>query len=72
VYRLTTVPESNDKGKWFGWEVARVGDVASAEVYEAAKAFAQTISAGDVNIKHEQEGVSPRAATTIDDSDVPF
>jgi hypothetical protein len=33
---------------------------------------AQTISAGDVKIKHEEEGHSPRAATPIDDSDVPF
>jgi len=72
VYRLTTVPESNDKGKWFGWEVARVGDVENAEVYAAAKAFAQTISAGDVKIKHEEEGHNPRASTPFDDTEVPF
>jgi hypothetical protein len=70
VYRLTTVPESNDKGKWFGWEVARIGDVESAEVYEAAKTFAQSINAGDVKIKHEED--APRSAAPADYSDVPF
>jgi hypothetical protein len=68
IYRLTSVQESNDKGKWFGWEVARVGDVESADVYEAAKAFAQSISTGDVKIKHEEEG-SPRVEAV---DDVPF
>ena len=68
MYRLTTVPESNDKGKWFGWEVARIGDVDRAEVYEAAKSFAQSISAGEVKIKHEAEGGI--SADTLDN--VPF
>lgn len=55
VYRLTTVPESNDKGKWFGWEIERVGPVDSPAVYAAAKNFAQKISSGEVKVKHEIE-----------------
>ena len=55
VYRLTTVAESNDKGKWFGWEVERIGPVEDASVYQAAKAFATSVNAGDVKVKHQDE-----------------
>ena len=55
VYRLTTVAESNDKGKWFGWEVERIGPVEDATVYQAAKAFALSVNAGDVKVKHQDE-----------------
>ena len=62
VYRLTTVAESNDKGKWFGWEVERVGPVEDAGVYQAAKAFALSVNAGDVKVKHQDE--SAETSTT--------
>jgi len=55
VYRLTTVGESNDKGKWFGWEVERVGSVEDQNVYAAAKAFAASINSGEVKVKHQDE-----------------
>jgi hypothetical protein len=57
MYRLTTVGESNDKGKWFGWEIERVGSVEDANVYSAAKAFAEQINAGKVQVKHEGDVV---------------
>ena len=55
IYRLTTQGESNDKGKWFGWEIERVGSVEDAGVYQAAKAFAASIGAGEVKVKHQDE-----------------
>jgi hypothetical protein len=55
LYKLSTVAESNDKGKWFGWEVERTGAVESADVYNASKTFAQSVGAGDVKVKHESE-----------------
>jgi len=58
VYRLTTVGESNDKGKWFGWEIERVGTVEDMGVYQTAKSFAASIGAGEVNVKHQSEGSS--------------
>ena len=61
VYRLTTVAESNDKGKWFGWEVERVGPVEDAGVYQAAKAFALSVNAGDVKVKHQDESAETSA-----------
>jgi len=55
LYRLTTQAESNDKGKWFGWEIERIGPVDDMHVYQAAKAFAQQIGSGEVKVKHEGE-----------------
>jgi hypothetical protein len=55
MYRLTTQPESNDKGKWFGWEVERIGTVEDEGVYQIAKAFAQSVSSGQVKTKPEGE-----------------
>ena len=56
LYRLTTQAESNDKGKWFGWEVERIGTVEDEGVYQIAKAFAQSVTSGQVKTKHEGEG----------------
>ena len=58
TYRLSTIGESNDKGKWFGWEVERVGSVEDAGTYQAAKAFAESINSGDVKIKHQDEAAA--------------
>lgn len=54
-YRLTVVSESNDRGKWHGWEIERIGSVEDAGVYQSAKAFAESIQAGQVNVKHEKD-----------------
>jgi hypothetical protein len=55
TYKLSTVAESNDKGKWFGWEVERIGAVESSDIYSSAKSFAQSVGAGDIKVKHEGE-----------------
>lgn len=47
-YKVSTVPESNDKGSWFGLKVETLGAVESAELYQAAKAFRDAISSGEV------------------------
>ena len=52
IYLLKTTQMSNDKGTWFGWEVNKVGPVEDASLYEQAKAFAQNISKGDVEVSH--------------------
>lgn len=57
-YRLSTVAESNDKGKWFGWEVERIGSIEDMSVYHAAKAFASSVGSGDVKVKHQDESQS--------------
>lgn len=47
-YKLTTVPESNDKGSWFGFKVELIGVVDDLGMYSAAKAFHQSIRQGRV------------------------
>ena len=64
VYRLTTQGESNDKGKWFGWEIERIGPIEDMNLYHAAKAFALQIGAGDVKVKHE--GDTSQTANVVD------
>jgi len=44
--RVTLVPESNDKGSWFGYKFDLAGFVSDPEVYNAGKAFHQAILAG--------------------------
>jgi hypothetical protein len=55
AYRLFTSKESNDKGTWYGWEVERIG-LADPIVYAEAKAFMQAIRAGQVQVKHTEDG----------------
>ena len=61
IYNLKTVQMSNDKGTWFGWDVAKVGPVTDKAVYEMAKAFADSVSKGQVQAKHgtEESNSSP-------------
>jgi len=54
VYKLRTVQQSNDKGTWFGWEVSKIGPVSDESVYSQAKSFADSVSKGDVEVKHSE------------------
>ena len=59
IYKLKTVQQSNDKGTWFGWDVARVGPISDPGIYKIAKDFGANVSKGDVKVKHgEQESKS--------------
>ena len=55
IYNLKTVRMSNDKGQWFGWDVAKVGPIKDKAVYEIAKQFAKRVSKGEVVAKHGAE-----------------
>jgi hypothetical protein len=46
VYKVTTVPESNDQGSWFGWKIEHVGVITSADAYGAAKEFREMVISG--------------------------
>lgn len=52
AYRLTTVPEKNDKGSWFGWAIAHEADVPSlkggTDAYQSAKIFRKQVDSGAV------------------------
>jgi len=53
MVRMTTVPESNDQGTWFGSKFELLGQVERAEVYTAAKAFHASVAKGGVVAKYE-------------------
>jgi hypothetical protein len=64
VYNLSTVQQSNEKGTWFGWNVAMIGPVQDENLYGAAKAFASSMR--NVEVKHDKD----EPATSKED--VPF
>ena len=53
IYKLSTVQMSNDKGTWFGWDVSKAGPVENRGIYDMAKAFAASVSKGEVQAKPE-------------------
>ena len=58
IYTLSTVPEQNDKGSWFGWQIERSSqlDLQSEEqkaLFDSAYAFAKSVKSGEVQIKEE-------------------
>jgi hypothetical protein len=55
IYKLKTIPMSNDKGTWFGWEVSKIGPITDASLYQEAKSFSESISKGAVKAKHGEE-----------------
>jgi len=56
MYHLSTVPEKNSKGSWFGWRIELVGQVEDINLYRAAKEFAKSIQS-------EFKGTSTETAT---------
>lgn len=63
IYRLTTVPESNNQGNWYGWKVESVCALDTPELYQAAKAFRDSIVAGEVKV------AQPMGSAPDEDSD---
>ena len=55
VYKLKTVPQSNSKGTWFGWDIQKIGPVTDRGTYDAAKLFSQGVSKNAVKVSHEEE-----------------
>lgn len=68
-WRLTTVPESNEKGSWMGWAFTHEGYLKGPQdpVFVEAQAFARSVKAGVVQpdfAKADQPGGT--------DDDIPF
>jgi len=55
MYKLTTTGESKDDNHWEGWRVDDVGLVTDNNLYQGAKAFANSINQDQVNVKHTEE-----------------
>jgi hypothetical protein len=61
--RATTIPESNEKGSWMGVRFELIGQVTSAALYAAGRAFNESVRAGTVEVKYEDQ---PEDPTTVD------
>lgn len=68
VYLLKTISEENSKGSWHGWEISLDGVVEDMAVYRQAKQFAESITRGEVEVKHAQEGEE----SSQDNGSIPF
>ena len=64
-YQLTTVPEQNDQGSWFGWSIKMNHDAESGgiinklkngkEIYLAARNFKAQVAQGEVKVSPESQ-----------------
>lgn len=52
--KMSSLPESNDKGTWFGVKFELAGQVDRPEIYAAAKAFHGSVAKGAVVAKYEE------------------
>lgn len=50
IYRITTVKEENSKGAWWGLVIDMDGPVQDAGLYAKAKAFSQSVTAGEIEV----------------------
>jgi hypothetical protein len=65
AYQLTTVPESNDLGSWFGWGIKMKYDAASGgiiqnvpngkDIYLEARQFKKDVKEGNVKVSPESQ-----------------
>jgi|TARA_R110002072_G_scaffold54889_3_gene143541 hypothetical protein len=67
IWKLETVSEENKNGSWHGWQISKDDVVKDPSVYAEAKLFAESIQAGQVNVKHVREEDKPSS-----DEDLPF
>ena len=70
MYKITTVPEANDSGSWFGFVIENVGMVTDSYVYSEAKNFNKAVLKGLVKVSAPPLDPDDVQAKTSDE--VPF
>ncbi len=72
-WKFTTVEESNDQGTWFNYHIEKVGLVQNRDLMLEAKAFRDSIAAGEVKAAPEEGDSSSRDSTSGKNEDeIPF
>ncbi len=70
MYNLKTVPESNEQGSWFRWEIEAAGPILALDIgkqlYDEAKAFRDAIIKGMVKTAEYEADVSSEAESDED------
>jgi hypothetical protein len=54
IYHLKTVPQQNDKGSWYGWEIQKVGQVEDGDLLNMGMEFSKAVRAGEVTVKEDE------------------
>lgn len=67
-FQVTTSPQQNDKGTWYGFSFEHLGLIEDAEVYAKAKTFYEQARSGAVKTQPRE---SPAGDTTKPDADNP-
>jgi hypothetical protein len=62
-YRLTTVPQQNEKGSWYGIALELIGLVDSVAEYNQAKAFYEQVRLGAVKTDRTADGAAAGASS---------
>jgi hypothetical protein len=70
MWRLYSVEESNDQGSWNNWQVERIGLLENRDLLLEAKAFRDSIAAGEVKAAPEMDPDAVHSRN--DDSEIPF
>lgn len=71
VFKVTTTPQSNDKGSWYGWQFEFDRIVDDSDAYVSAKAFHEQVKAGAVKTQPRDES-APAGSPADDDGDENF
>ncbi len=71
VFRATTIPERNDQGSWFGWQIIREANTVDmphgVQTYLDAKEFRLSIQAGRVSVSQPVTDDFVAGATETDE-----
>jgi hypothetical protein len=59
LYKLSPMPESNDKGSWSGVKIGHFGQVTSKELYEVAKGFREMVRSGTAKAVETEDSEKP-------------
>lgn len=62
LVHVSTVPESNDKGSWYGIRFEIVGRTPTKDLYAAAKAFNRSVREGVIESKYDDAAATEPAA----------
>lgn len=72
MWQLTTTEESNDKGDFYNWAVAKVGIVDNRDLLMEAKAFREGVMRGEVKAQAESHSEGGSGGARHSDEDIPF
>jgi hypothetical protein len=72
MWKLSTTEESNDQGDWSNYQVEKIGLVENRDMLLEAKAFRDSVMAGEVKAAPEAQPEGYGGASNNGDDEIPF